>query len=138
MLTLSPPAPSVLEQQWFPRRGRGASLPGGWSSVWGRLWLTPGMGRATVAEAGVLLDGAGWTQGPGLWWGRGGLCWAATPEPRGLSSLGPWLRVLDPGQLHKPLFLGPEVTPAFSVCTDWRGGPPWTSYSDSSLITLSW
>ena len=91
-------------------------------------------------HCGRSWGAAGWD---GLDPGSGtvvGARWAllgSYPEPRGLSSLGPWLRVLDPGQLHKPLFPGPEVTPAFSVCTDWRGGPPWTSYSDSFLITLS-
>ena len=105
LMSFPPPAPSILEQQRFPRRGWGASLPGGWSNVWGRLWLTPWVGCTTAAEAGVPLDGTGWTQGPGLWGGgRGGPCWAVTPEPRGLSSLGPRLHVLDPGHLHKRLF----------------------------------
>ena len=59
LMSFPPPAPSILEQQQFPRRGRGASLPGGWSNVWGRLWLTPWVGCTTAAEAGVPLDGTG-------------------------------------------------------------------------------
>lgn len=62
------------------------SLPGGWGNVWGRLWLTPWMGRAPGAEAGVR------------WMGRAGW-WGRAP---GAVLTGPWLCVLDPGQLHKP------------------------------------